>query len=88
MNDPYMKLREQLELQEWPNVYLFKFIIPNNPELLAKTTALFDDGADVHYQPSKKGNYMSVSAKEMMISVDSIIDRYERAAKIKGLLAL
>ena len=41
MDNPYLKIREQLELQEWPNVYLFKFIVPNTSENIAKTTALF-----------------------------------------------
>lgn len=84
----YDKLREQLELQEWPNVYLFKFIVPNNSELIAKTTALFDDGADLNYQNSKTGKYVSISAKELMIDVDSIIAKYEKATELKGVIAL
>ncbi len=44
MSDTLNKLKEQLELQEWPNVYLFKFIAPNDSETVAIITALFDDG--------------------------------------------
>ncbi len=84
----YDNLRVQLELQEWPNVYLFKFIVPNDTEKIAKITALFDDGSDLNYQPSSKGTYMSVSAKELMIDVDSIIEKYNRASEIEGLVAL
>lgn len=86
--DLYAKLREQLELLEWPNVYLFKFIAPNESEKIAVLTALFDDGTDLHYQPSKTGKYMSVSVKEMMMDVDSIIDKYKRAAKVDGVITL
>ena len=64
MSDVFDKLRKQLELQEWPNVFLFKFIAPNNSETVAKVTALFDDGTDLNYQPSKTGKYVSISAKE------------------------
>ena len=88
MSDPYLNLKEQLDLQEWPNVYLFKFIIPNNPETIAKTSALFDDAVELKLQPSKTGKYVSVSAKEMMLDVDSIIDRYNKSSSIEGLMAL
>lgn len=88
MSDTFNRLREQLELQEWPNVYLFKFIAPNNSETVAKVTALFDDGTDLSYNKSKTGKYVSISVKEMMMSVDSIVSKYEEVSKIKGVIAL
>ena len=88
MSNPYYKLKIQLELQEWPNVYLFKFIVPNSSEKIAQTTALFDDSADLNLRESSKGTYMSVSAKELMMDVDSIIEKYNRASEIEGLVAL
>jgi uncharacterized protein len=88
MSDPYLNLRTQLELQEWPNVYLFKFIVPNNPETIAKASALFDDAVDLNFQPSKTGKYVSISAKEMMLDVDSIINKYNQSSSIEGLMAL
>jgi hypothetical protein len=88
MENPYLKLREQLELQEWPNVYLFKFIIPNTPEFIAKTTALFSPSCELQLHESKTGKFVSVSVKEMMLDVDSIIEKYEKATEIKGLMAL
>lgn len=88
MNDPYEKLREQLELQEWPNVFMFKFIVPNTSEKIALASALFDDSAELTLRPSSKGTYMSVSAKELMMSVDSIIEKYKSASQIEGLVAL
>ena len=88
MSNQFDKLRKQLELQEWPNVFLFKFIAPNDSETVAKVTALFDDGTDLNYQPSTTGKYVSVSAKELMMDVDSIIVRYEKGAQIKGVIVL
>jgi uncharacterized protein len=88
MSDPFSKLREQLALQEWPDVYLFKFIVPNQSDLLARTTALFGDLSEISFHESKTGKYISVSAKEVMTDVDSIIEVYIRAAEIKGLIAL
>lgn len=86
--DPYTKLREQLELLEWPNVYLFKFISPNDSDKIARLTALFDNGADLKYQPSRTGKYISVSVKEMMMDVDSIIEKYKTAASVEGVIIL
>ncbi len=88
MNDAYEKLRMQLELQEWPNVFMFKFIVPNTSEKIAQASALFDDSAELTLRPSSKGTYMSLSAKELMMNVDSIIEKYKSASEIEGLVAL
>ncbi|MEY3084782.1 MAG: hypothetical protein RL037_962 [Bacteroidota bacterium] len=88
MEDVFLKLRIQLELEEWPNVYMFKFIVPNEPELVAQTTALFTEEAEMSLHPSSTGKYISVSAKELMMDVDSIIARYVEASKIKGIISL
>lgn len=88
MNEQFEKLKEQLELQEWPDVYLFKFIAPNQSETVARVTALFDDGSDLHFQPSRTGKYISISAKEMMLDVESIMEKYRRAAEISGVISL
>tara|TARA_B110000285_G_scaffold228503_1_gene291580 strand:- start:559 stop:825 length:267 start_codon:yes stop_codon:yes gene_type:complete len=88
MSDTFDKLKVQLDLQEWPNVYLFKFIAPNSSEIVAVITAMFDDGADLTYNKSKTGKYVSISVKELMIDVDSIIAKYEKVSEIKGVIAL
>lgn len=82
------KLREQLLLQEWPNVYFFKFIVPNDSEKLALITGFFDTNAELTMHPSKTGKYTSVSAKTVMMDVDSIISLYERSAEIPGVISL
>lgn len=82
------KLKEQLEQQEWPNVFLFKFIVTNTPEKIALTTALFDETADITFHPSKNGKFVSISAKEMMLNVDSIMAVYDKASKIEGIISL
>ena len=86
--DPYEKLRVQLEQMNWPDVYFFKFIVPNESELVARVSALFDDGTDLRLQQSKNGKYVSVGAKEMMMSAESVIERYKEASNINGLIAL
>ncbi len=88
MSEVFVKLRARLELQEWPAVYMFVFISPNNPKTLAKVTAMFDDSADVKLTESKTGRFVSVKAKELMMDVDSIIAKYEKMAQVKGVIAM
>lgn len=88
MSDKFDNLKAQLELQEWPMVYLFKFIMPNDSEVIAKVTALFDEGADLKYSNSKTGKYVSLSVKEMMLDVDSVIEKYINASEFKGVISL
>jgi putative lipoic acid-binding regulatory protein len=88
-NQDYSDLKEKLEANtEWPRVYLFKFIVPSNNKKLALVEALFGAEAEVSLKQSRKGNYVSVSAKELMLNSDGIINRYKRASKIEGLMAL
>lgn len=88
MEETLEKLKIQLELLEWPNVYLFKFIIPNQPEQIAQVTALFDETSVITFHPSSNQKYTSVSVKELMLDVDSIIEKYRKAAVIKGIISL
>ena len=82
-------LRKKLdESGEWPRVYFFKFIVPSDNKKIAQVEALFGSEAQVTLKQSNKGNYVSVSAKELMLDVDGVIDRYRKAAKIEGLMAL
>ncbi|TNE97756.1 MAG: DUF493 family protein [Bacteroidetes bacterium] len=82
------KLKIQLELQEWPSVYMFKFIVLNEPQKIAQVSSLFSDEADIRLQPSKNDKYMSLTGTELMLSAGHVIERYEMAAKFEGVIAL
>jgi hypothetical protein len=87
--DPVLeKLKIQLELQEWPDIYMFKFIVPNESEKVAQVTSLFNESADLVLHPSRTGKYISLSAKELMLDVDSILEKYSKASQIEGLISL
>ena len=88
MADSFDKISAQLEKEQWPQVYMFKFIVPNEPELIAKVTVLFDATADLKLHPSKTGKYVSVGAKEMMMDSKSVVEKYRKASLIKGIIAL
>lgn len=87
--DFYVNLREKLESQfNWPQIYMFKFIIPSNNHKLALVEALFSELAQVTIRQSSSNKYMSITAKEMMLSPDEIIKVYKKAGKIEGIISL
>lgn len=88
--EKYQKLKVQLEEGfEWPNLYMFKFIIPADNEKLAKVEALFNsEEAQITTRQSSKGNFISVTVKEMMMDPDRVINRYLEAEEIGGVIAL
>jgi len=49
-------LKAQLEQQEWPNVYLFKFIVPNDNQRLAQVSALLMPIARLFFMNHKQAN--------------------------------
>jgi hypothetical protein len=85
----FESLRIKLEEQgSWPQLYLFKFIVPNDNQKLAQVEALFGPEAQVTLNQSRTGKFISVSAKEMMISSNEVIKRYVRSTEIEGLISL
>lgn len=70
---------------QWPTWYLFKFIVPRGKEDLV--VALFPEGK-TSIKTSSKGNYRSVTSKIMMTSAQDVLEIYEKAGHIEGVLAL
>ncbi|MFN3343869.1 MAG: DUF493 domain-containing protein [Flavobacteriales bacterium] len=88
-DDRLVKLKELLTENFCPpEIYMFKFIVPNNNQAHAMAMALFDESAQVESRVSGKGSYISLTAREMMVSVDSILEKYRAAYAIDGLIAL
>lgn len=85
----YDSLRTKLEEQiDFPSVYFFKFIIPADNKKLALVEALFGLEAEISIKQSSTGKYLSISAKELMLNANNIIERYKKANQIEGLMAL
>lgn len=88
-DEKWHALQEKLETQEWPRLYMFKFIVPANHQAIAQVENLFNTKeAEVTMRTSRQGNFVSITAKEMMISAVSVIDRYKQARGIEGLISL
>lgn len=70
---------------EWPALYTFKFIVPQNK--IEEVRELFKS-QDVSERKSSKGSYISLTSRIMAESSDQIIDIYVAANNIEGIIAL
>ena len=87
--DKFRELRNKLdETQSYPSVYMFKFIMDADNRKIAMVENLFSENAEIRTKESGKGNYISITVQEVMMSTDEIIKIYERASEIKGVMFL
>ncbi len=78
--------REKLDKHyAWPSVYIFKFIVPTGKEQEVKNLFPRHETTD---KLSKQGNYTSITVQMMMPSGDAVIEVYEKASTIEGIVAL
>lgn len=78
--------REKLDKHyAWPSLYLFKFIVPTGREQEVKD--LFPRH-ETSNKLSKQGNYISITVQMMMPSSEAVIEVYEKASRIEGIVAL
>ncbi len=86
----YVKLKKSLEdTTEFPTQYLYKFIVPNQPDKIKQVEEIFNHlGAVIETKTSKKGTYTSVSIHVNMQSADQVIEKYKEAAKVEGIISL
>ena len=83
------RLKERLDqVHEWPGVYMFKFIFEPDDARLASVLALFPPEIEILRKYSAGGKYLSLTVKEVMITADDVVDRYDRASEIDGVIVL
>lgn len=89
MKEDIDKFRELLaDQQQWPMLYYFKFIVQNNQEKLNQVKELFSDPSAITYRTSRDIRFIGMSCKQWMPDPDSIIQIYEKASAVDGLIAL
>ena len=82
----WTRFQELLDDQiEFPSEYLFKFIAPI--ESLEDLKGVFGH-YPVEVRESRKGNYVSVTARMQMHSSDEVIAIYSAAAEIEDVISL
>ncbi|MGJ8593138.1 MAG: DUF493 family protein [Aquaticitalea sp.] len=87
----YKKLKDQLyDTALWPSEYLYKFIVPTDPDKITTIESLFDNlGAVITTKESKNGNYTSVSVNVRMKNPEAVIEKYQEIAeKVEGVISL
>lgn len=83
------RLRERLDqVHEWPGVYMFKFIFEPSEERMALISALFSPESEVLRKYSTGGKYLSITVTEVMMNADDVIDRYDKASEVEGVIVL
>ncbi len=83
------RLRDSLgKVHDWPSVYMFKFILEPEKKRLQAVLELFAAETEVLRRYSAGGKYLSITVKEVMLSADEVVERYERASAIQGVITL
>ena len=88
MDSRYEKLKSLLDEQDYPSVYYFKAITKRNDERIVRIKRCFSEIAVVELHESRKGNYVSVCVKEMMLTSEDIIAGYESLGQMEGVIVL
>lgn len=88
--DFYLRFEEQLQAsQEWPGIYLFKFIVKAGAAQKALLKSFFNDfNPDFSEKNSSKNTFTSLSVKVKMSSPKEVIAIYKRTENLEGVMAL
>lgn len=81
------KFKELLDQEhKWPDKYTFKFIVKGDQE--EEVIGLFSDKVSISKKPSSGGKYTSITIHVDMTSADEVIDIYNAASSIEGIISL
>jgi len=86
----YKKLRDSLEgVMKFPSEYMYKFIVPNQENKIAKIKDVFNfSGAVITTKLSKTGKFLSLTILIKADSSEMIIAKYKEVATIEGVISL
>ncbi|EEI91445.1 DUF493 domain-containing protein [Sphingobacterium spiritivorum] len=88
--DFYTTFKERLQdVETFPSVYTFKFILPKDEEQLNQIKSIFS-GKDAQFslKESKTGKYNSITVNVTVNDADEVVHYYQEVAKIKGVIML
>jgi len=89
-NEFYASLKINLEKNHnFPEDYLYKFIILNNQEKLTEIYKVFDGTKNTFTtRESSNGKYISCTIQCFVLDADHVIRLYKEVAKIEGVIML
>lgn len=86
----YVSLKEKLEnYYDFPDDYLFKFIVPTDQSKLTEIYQVFDGiKFTLSNRESKNGNYTACTINAFVLDADQVIRIYKEVGKIEGVVLL
>ena len=86
----YERFHAQLQdSQDWPGLYMFKFIVKSKSLQVEKLKKLFDNSKkEVSLINSSKNTFQSLTIKIQMASPDEVIDIYKKVGKMTEVIIL
>ncbi len=86
----YASLHEKLsETHDFPEDYVYKFIIPSSEQKLTEIYRVFD-GIKTTFsnKESKNGKYTSITVNAFVLDANQVITIYKEVGKIEGVIML
>ena len=88
-NNDHNNFRQALlEEENWPLLYMFKFIVPNHGGKVERVKGLMPEHGELSFKHTKSLKFVSVTCKAYMPDADSIILVTQKAIEVKGVIAL
>lgn len=89
-DDFYERFQQQLEeSQNWPGLYMFKFIVKSNSNQIDKLKDLFNNPSEgVSLVNSSKNKFQSLTITIEMKSPLEVIAIYKKASEFEGVIIL
>lgn len=86
----YASLKEKLEVNHnFPEDYLFKFIITNEEKKITEIYRVFDDiKFTLSTKESKNSKYVSISINAFVLDAAQVISIYKKVGVIEGVMSL
>lgn len=86
----YASLKEKLEAtHDFPEDYLFKFIITNDEAKLTEIYRVFDQiKFTLTTKESKNGKYTAISINAFVLDAEQVVTIYKQVGKIEGVIML
>lgn len=87
----YRNLKTKLEEHHnFPENYLYKFILPNEEkEKLSELYQVFDGlEYSINTKESSNGKYISISISCFVLDAEQVVSIYQKVAKIEGIIML
>ena len=83
-----LKLRLE-ENHNFPENYIFKFVLPNDQLKLIELLRVFDGlKYTMSSRESKNAKYISITLDAFVLDADDVIRRYKSAGEISGIMML